>query len=163
MLKLSRPLAVAGCLLLLSIGSSACASLMAHTSGRSAPPQDIDITSTPEGAEVLVDGKRAGVTPLHVALDRRRKEVTLHFEKNGYAPADVVLHRTVTKWVIGNVALAAAVSPFYPWSARERLGGAAYLVGLGMLSDFMSRSAFIFPSQVAATLTPAAEPPAPQH
>ena len=52
----------------------------------------IDVATTPSGAEILVDGQRVGVSPLRLALDRRRK---VPFELVLRRPGFVAARQTV--------------------------------------------------------------------
>jgi hypothetical protein len=94
--------------------------------------QEVNITSTPTGAEILVDGQSRGITPLIVDLTRKQKHV-LQLRLEGYQPYEVVFERKFNGWAIGNVFL----------------GG---LVGLGV--DLISGATYkLSPVQVNAALT----------
>ena len=46
--------------------------------------QRIAVTSTPSDAQVFVDGKHAGATPVRVTLSNREPDVVITVEKDGY-------------------------------------------------------------------------------
>lgn len=86
-------------LLLLGVG---CATIV------SGQHQDVSITSTPTGAEILVDGQSRGITPLIVDLTRKHKHV-VQLRLEGYQPYEIVFERKFNGWAIGNVFLGGLV------------------------------------------------------
>ncbi len=72
--------ACTGLALLILLNTTSCGLLV---SGR----QKIRLNSTPQGAEVLMDGNNEGVTPLTVSV-RRRDEPVFRFQKEGYIPQE---------------------------------------------------------------------------
>ena len=64
--------------------------------------QDIGVSSSPTEASVEYDGVVKGETPLTLEV-QRKKGGTIRIEKNGYEPAEVVLTKTVSGWVFGNI------------------------------------------------------------
>jgi len=104
--------------------------------------QSIAVASAPSGADVMVQGIKMAQTPGTISV-RRGDHITLHFEKEGFKPVDVVLNRDVSGAVFGNILL----------------GGV-----IGLIVDFSNGAAYKqTPQQVTATLdvlsktTPTAE------
>ncbi len=48
-----------------------------------------------EGAEVYLDGKKVGITPLSITVPRRKDQSTILVQKEGYKDRQVVLDTTV--------------------------------------------------------------------
>ena len=62
----------------------------------------IGISSQPAGAEVVIDNKVVGVTPVSAKLRRKdNHHVTIRLD--GYEPYEVVLTRQTSAWVLGNL------------------------------------------------------------
>ena len=62
----------------------------------------IGISSQPAGAEVVVDNKVVGVTPVSAKLRRKdNHQVAIRLE--GYETFEVVLTRQTSAWVLGNL------------------------------------------------------------
>lgn len=85
---------------------SSCASIM-H-----GPNQQINFTSSPTGATITIDGENYGQTPRVVSLQRkaRKKEdpegkLSYHvkFHLDGYETYEMLIHRKVNGWVVGNI------------------------------------------------------------
>jgi hypothetical protein len=142
--------------------STGCAT-MAH-----GPRQTVTVTSDPSGAQVTVLSDRPGdsrvvrskpgVTPIQLRLTRRDPNIVIRFEKDGCAPAEVRLKRTVSGWIAGNLLSANPMnaqgldSPSdYPTMALQ---GLAVTFGI----DFISGAAFKLPRSVHATLGPPLSP-----
>jgi hypothetical protein len=51
----------------------------------------VQVTTKPAGAEVLLDGKVLGKTPLHVELPGAEAEVTLTIRRKGYTTEERVI------------------------------------------------------------------------
>ncbi|WP_295877212.1 PEGA domain-containing protein [uncultured Akkermansia sp.] len=64
--------------------------------------QKIGISSTPIGADVTVDGKPEGKTPVIVKMDRNSNH-TILVAKKGYQPASATLTNSISGWVWGNI------------------------------------------------------------
>ena len=58
-------------------------------------PAKVNFTSTPEGADVLIDGTRRGTTPVVLDL-QKNKDYTVVFKKNGYREITAVLSKKVS-------------------------------------------------------------------
>lgn len=83
--------------------------------------QDISVNSTPSGAKVFVKGIHMATTPSIIELKRKDLDIVLRFEKDGYEPVEVALHRTMDGWVWGNVLFGGFVG-----LAIDFIDGAAY-------------------------------------
>ena len=79
------------CLFPIALLASGCATLIQGTS------QQIPVTSTPAGAEVTVNGRPIGQTPL--VLDLKRKQpATITLKVEGFNPYTTVFERKRTGW-----------------------------------------------------------------
>ena len=121
------------------------------------PRQRVVITSEPSGADVYVNDRRAGVTPLSVKLWRLKSQV-LTIEKPGLEPAVVPLKRSASKWLLADVAVSLnpvigqgmTDPPPYPLTAVGPL--------VGMLGvDLLTGAAFTLPPHIHVTLCPRGE------
>jgi len=80
---------------LLGAATAGCATVVHGTSQR------IPITSSPVGAQVLVDSVPVGVTPLVATVSRRRShEVTV--VQDGVGTVRLTLDRNISPWVLAN-------------------------------------------------------------
>jgi len=79
-----------------SIFLSGCATII-HGSR-----QGVFLTCEPRVANVYIDGKLMGHTPMRAVL-RRGKNHTLKMELPGYKPFETVLTRRLDGWVFGNI------------------------------------------------------------
>ncbi len=73
-----------------------CASIIHGSS------QDINISSSPDEAEVWIDGARMGMTPTKVNL-KRKNDYLVTVKKEGYKEATVKIEGSTSAWIIGNV------------------------------------------------------------
>lgn len=81
-------------LALLLIGATSCATLFSSSN------KSIAIRSTPENAEIYINGERMGSTPLQLELDAS-KTYSIEYRKEGYKPITKHLKGKVgVKWVI---------------------------------------------------------------
>lgn len=98
--------------------------------------QDIDIASSPDDAEVWVDGARIGKTPTRLNLKRGDAHV-ISIKKEGFKESSVKIDKQVSSWIIGNIIF----------------GG---LIGCGI--DFISGGAYdLKPERVDVNLTKLAQ------
>lgn len=68
--------------------------------------QQIGITSTPSGAEVLYDGAVRGITPCQVSISRRPLKTVLVLQKDGYENEEVTIKAEVSLWaLLGNIVI----------------------------------------------------------
>lgn len=85
-----RALALAG----LAVLSTGCAAILGSKQ------KDFSLQSTPEAADVFLDGNRLGTTPVKVKLSNQQ-EHTFVFKKEGYKDASCTLSKgTGAGWVI---------------------------------------------------------------
>ena len=77
--------------------------------------QNINITSSPSGAKVTIDGNEYGNTPTIVKLerkgkikgeDRKKKGYVVKIELEGYAPFEMNITRQLDGWFLGNFLVA---------------------------------------------------------
>ncbi len=66
--------------------------------------QHLDISSSPVGAEVTVNGTEYGHTPVTVELPRRNNH-TISVSLAGYQNFQIIVDRKWSKWAIGNLLL----------------------------------------------------------
>lgn len=66
--------------------------------------QQIDISSNPPGATVVVDGTEHGITPVTLELPRRTNH-TISVSLAGYQNFQIIVDRKWSKWAIGNILL----------------------------------------------------------
>lgn len=83
-------------LTLVAASLSGCATIM-HGSN-----QSVGFTSDPAGAQVFVDNRNVGVTPVTATLSRKENHA-VRVELAGYAPYEMQLSRGISGWVWGNL------------------------------------------------------------
>lgn len=86
----------------LSLILAGCATVMNGTS------QDIGVSSSPTGASVKINGQNFGTTPVVAKLSRKDNH-TVKLEMPGYAPHEMVLTKSVSGWVWGNIVFGGVV------------------------------------------------------
>ncbi len=127
--------------------ANGCAT-MSH--GRSQP---VIVMSEPPGARILVGGEPAGVTPDFVMLSRRGAVIAL--EKDGFAPAEIEVPRSMAEMLLGDVALGV----LWMMTGLPRLFGlsrtAPYVLGATVGLDLATGAAWQLQNEVSATLEPA--------
>lgn len=64
--------------------------------------QDIQFASSPDDAEVWIDGSKMGDTPTKVSL-KRKNEYLVTVKKDGYKESTVKIERSTSAWLIGNI------------------------------------------------------------
>jgi hypothetical protein len=77
---------------------SGCASIV------SGKRQDVNIRSTPAGADVLIDGSVGGTTPMIANLVRKDRH-TIELKKEGYTTVTKATTRGFNWWYLGNLIL----------------------------------------------------------
>ena len=75
---MEMPFLRAGALAAAVLATANCATL--YVNGTT---QRIEVTSTPPGAEVFLDGEPVGTTPAEVVVSRRNRDRVIHIEKEG--------------------------------------------------------------------------------
>lgn len=128
-----------------------CATLASPTS-----VQRVAVSSEPSGAQLLVDGRPQGVTPVDVELNRRARRTRICLEKDGFGPEELVVERRLSRWLLADAAyavFAGAVSPADgpPNSRIIRVAGALATV-LGL--EYLTGAAFRLPEAIAVEMEP---------
>lgn len=129
--------------------SGACASL------RHPLPQTVWVHSRPSGADVFVDDRHVGVTPVQISPNRHDRRTVLRLEKDGFESEQLPIRRSLSRLLWGNLVFPALVSAA---AAQEARGAeiAEVFATYSMLTfgiDFMSGAALRFPPRVRATLS----------
>ena len=125
--------------------STGCATLMNPST------QPVTIVSDPPAAEVLVGAEEAGRTPTDVRLDRGDGEAALRLRKEGFAPQVVRPRRSLSPWLIGNIAVPALLTAIGGGDKETVLG----LAGWGFVIDlFLTGDGFEYPDTVHTRLAP---------
>ncbi len=107
---------------------SGCATIV-HLGGS----EEINLSSEPAGAKVVIDGTELGVTPLATKVERK-KDHAIVLNKEGFQETQTRVESHISWWVAGNVILGGLV---------------------GILVDVMSGGGYtIEPDAVAVTLKP---------
>jgi hypothetical protein len=106
----------------LAAGLNSCATFINSTT------QEIEIKSTPENASITIDGKKFGLTPQIVNIDRGRNHV-LKIELDGYEPYETQLTRKISFWFWGN-----ALNGFIPGMTIDMFTGSMYNLFPGNIS-----------------------------
>lgn len=107
---------------------SACSTVLNTTS------QEVELKTTPSSAKITIDGKKFGMSPQIVNLDRGSNHV-VKFELDGFETYETQLTRKISFWFWGN-----ALNGFIP----------------GMIVDMFTGSMYnLLPEKIAVDLTPA--------
>ena len=64
--------------------------------------QDVSIASSPDSAEVWIDGARMGATPTKVTLKRKDSHIVT-IKKEGFKDATATIETETSAWIIGNI------------------------------------------------------------
>jgi hypothetical protein len=124
--------------------------------------QAVVVTSEPSGAQVFVNAKPVGVTPVRLELTRRSTKAIIRFETDGFATKEIVLKHSVSGWILGDVAFANPLAGQGLNSRSEYPMVAAEGLAFGFGIDFLTGAAFRFPKTVNITLErPGAKMPRP--
>ena len=115
-----------------------CATILG---GRS---QDIEVTSSPPGAKVFINGEQRTTTPGVISLQRRGSHI-LRIEREGYEPIEMKMRRSMSGWILADILYGAAV--FGVWFAallgETGVGGIIFWNGLPPLGiDLITGAAF---------------------
>lgn len=65
--------------------------------------QKVTFNSVPSGADVYLNGKHLGKTPLTVTLDKPKEDGQLKFSKEGYKDIEIVASKKMSSWLLGNI------------------------------------------------------------
>ena len=128
--------------------AGACASI------RHPRPQSVWVHSRPSGADVFLGERYVGVTPVEIVPNPRARKTVLRLEKDGFAPEELPLRRSLSRSLLGDLLFPGAVSAGAAQAARRAelahvfAGTLAFTLGI----DFLTGAAFRFPGSVRATL-----------
>lgn len=149
--------------LALGVCLSGCGSVVYRAPDlRGSLTQQIEVTSTPAGAIVRLNGVIVGRTPARIAVRRRQRGQILGFEKDGYSRTDIPLSRGPSGATLGNLALSAlALNPLNgpnglsdnPWSRSQQVSAALILPAVGLGIDLLTGAAYAHPSRVHVDLS----------
>lgn len=133
--------------------------------------QRVSVASDPLGAAVSVDGAPAGETPVTVSLGNRwwgqgGREAMIRLEKDGFRTSEIRVEPQVSRWVWGNLVLAAisgALAAAYSNDAHDARDWSPGKVAAGTLLwtvgvDLVGGGGFRLPGTVRPTLTPSQLP-----
>lgn len=139
-----------GVVMLAVVTSCGCATL---ANGRH---QRVQVVSTPDGADVWMNGTHVGTTPVTVRM-RRRGDVSLRFERPGYRAVTAAVGRRPSWWSLGNLVFLNPLAAQGMDSVGQWVTFATvYFVGAVTL-DQASGGSSVRPRVVAVVLTP--QPP----
>ncbi len=96
------------------IALSACSTVLNTTS------QEVELKTTPPNARITVDGKKFGMSPQIVNIDRGSNHV-VKFELEGYETYETQLTRKISFWFWGN-----ALNGFIPGMIVDMFTGSMY-------------------------------------
>ncbi len=65
--------------------------------------QTVTIDSSPQGAEVLTNGRSLGQTPLTIPLERKKDGYVLVMKKDGYKDNQMHIESSINKWILGDL------------------------------------------------------------
>jgi hypothetical protein len=123
-------------LFVVAVSLSACASIMHGSS------QDVGISSSPTGAKVTVDNLAGAQTPYIANLSRKGNHI-VKISMDGYAPAEMVLTKSVSGWVWGNVAFGGLIG-----LAVDAITGGLYNLNPAQLQSALAKqSAQVSPTK----------------
>ncbi len=88
---------------IISLLASGCATIVNGTK------QSVAFSSTPEGAEVFVNGAARGVTPATIELPRSTSSATVVFKKAGYQDTSENLHSSISGYYFLNIVLGGVI------------------------------------------------------
>lgn len=137
--------------------TAGCATLFGGTVQRT------EVTSTPPGAEVLLDGEPVGATPAEISVSRRRREPQIRVEKDGvthyaWLRREISLRRILPSIAAGVFLgyLGGITGGWPPIEERDGLSAAGGLAwgAAPVILDLVSGAAYAFPSRVTVALAP---------
>lgn len=129
----------------------AVAVLAVTFAGCSAATQNIPVSSTPTGAQVLSDGESMCMTPCNVKLKKTQAHI-LTLKKSGYKDANVQIQRTYDTGKVTRDAIQTGAQQS-SWGASAE--GAVANALLGVSTDEETGNAYVLsPSSVVVTMVP---------
>jgi hypothetical protein len=111
----------------LSLSIAACGTIIHGTS------QDVGVSSSPTNAQVTVDKKPVGQTPVVAKLSRKDNHIVT-LTTPGYAPAELTLTRGTSGWVWGNLVFGGLVG-----LAVDAISGGLYKLTPDQLAGTLAR------------------------
>ncbi len=127
--------------------------------------QIIPVTSSPPGAEIIVNGVRKGVTPKLILLSRKVKDQTIRIECPGYNPFEIRMIRSYSSFhVLANGVLGfvvgAAVAGAWHLGHDETAPDSSVCIGTAiggfLLIDAATHAGYaVTPKDLMVTLTKA--------
>ncbi len=84
-------------MLFVSIVVSGCATIM------EGKQQSVTFNSIPSGADVYLNGKHLGKTPLNITIDKPKENGNLKFSKDGYKTLEMTVNKKMSSWLLGNI------------------------------------------------------------
>lgn len=85
--------------------------------------QNVQINSSPDEAEIWIDGAVYGKTPARINLERKH-EYLVTLKKDGYKEASVKIESKTSAWIIGNVIFGGLIG-----CGIDLISGGAYELG----------------------------------
>jgi hypothetical protein len=82
--------------------------------------QDIQVASSPDNAEIWIDGARMGTTPTKLTLSRKH-EHNITVKKEGFKDVSVSIENATSAWIVGNIVFGGI-----PGCAIDLITGGAY-------------------------------------
>jgi hypothetical protein len=113
--------------LLFAISVSSCSTIV------NGSKQGVTINSTPDAADIWIDGIKVGVTPAQVKL-KRGKDHIVEIKKTGYQTARVTTDGSITGWFWGNL-----ICGGIPGGAVDLITGNAYDIDPEVISVELQR------------------------
>lgn len=102
------------CLSLFGMLLGSCSTVLNTTT------QDVEIKSVPANAKITIDGKKFGLTPQVVNIDRGSAHV-VKLELDGYEPYETQITKKISIWFWGN-----ALNGFLPGMVIDMFTGSMY-------------------------------------
>jgi hypothetical protein len=92
-----RKLKILVSIVLIGLMAYGCATII------SGSKQEMNITSSPSNAKVTINGKSVGTTPVSKDIKRKKDNVSIKIELEGYETYTTTLNRKFNAWYLGNL------------------------------------------------------------
>jgi hypothetical protein len=112
--RFMRRLLISAVIISTGVFFSACSTVLNTTT------QEVELKTTPPSAKIIVDGKKFGISPQKINVDRGSNHV-IKFELDGYDPYETQLTRKISIWFWGN-----ALNGFIPGMIVDMFTGSMY-------------------------------------
>lgn len=96
-MRFSTAPTIAALLIITLSGIPGCATIV-HLGGS----EELNVTSEPSGAKVVVDGMERGITPVAVDVERKKPHKIL-VSKDGYQESQLSVDSSLSWWIAGNI------------------------------------------------------------